>query len=381
MSPPRSGSVASSPRLHYLEWEGRGAGSSVLVHGNSANAWWWRRTVEAMDGRYGRMVALDLRGHGDSAWTHPPDYSPAAYGDDIARLIRALALDRPVVVGHSMGGIAALAFAQRLPELARAIVAIDVAVKSTARRNRYLRHLQALPTVVYPDLATALSRFRLMPREGDIAPAVLAAVAEHSLERTASGGYTLKFDRESFFGSDGLERRGGYPRAQNSAAADPRRTQPDPDSGSGGARRRVEPLGAAGHDSRGPSPFTAGASGRTRRGAVELCARRVRRPRLTARPGLWETHASGSIGPAEAYRVKFGRKAMADQQTQQAETGPRPILPILKLEPKPHLVAASAAAAAQSFSTSSGSPARNADRPATSSRFRSPTRARSVFFR
>jgi len=205
MIPPRSGSVASPPRLHYLEWDGRGAGSIVLVHGNSANAWWWRWTVEAMDARYARIVALDLRGHGDSAWVNPPDYSPVVYGDDIARLIRALALDRPVVAGHSMGGIAALAFAQRFPALARAIVAIDVAVTSTARRNRYLRHLKALPTVVYPDLATALSKFRLMPREGDIAPEILAEVAEQSLERTASGGYTMKFDRESFFGSDGLE--------------------------------------------------------------------------------------------------------------------------------------------------------------------------------
>jgi pimeloyl-ACP methyl ester carboxylesterase len=205
MSQPRSGSVATTPRLHYLEWEGQGSGSIVLVHGNSANAWWWRWTVDAMEGRYRRVVAVDLRGHGDSAWTVPPEYSPAFYAGDIASLIEGLAIESPIVAGHSMGGIAALAFAGRFPGLARAIVAIDVAVTSTARRNRYLQHLQALPTVVYPDLATALDRFRLMPREGNIPPDVLTEVAERSLMRTQEGGYTLKFDRESFFGSDGLD--------------------------------------------------------------------------------------------------------------------------------------------------------------------------------
>jgi len=110
-----------------------------------------------------------------------------------------------VVAWHSMGGVASLAFAERFPELARAIVAIDVPVTSTPRRNRYLRHLKALPTVVYPDLVTAQRSFRLMPDEGAISASVLAEVARQSLARDEEGGYTMKFDRESFFGSDGID--------------------------------------------------------------------------------------------------------------------------------------------------------------------------------
>jgi pimeloyl-ACP methyl ester carboxylesterase len=109
------------------------------------------------------------------------------------------------VVGHSMGGIAALALATRYPDRARAVVAIDVAVTSTTRRNRYLRHLKALPTVVYPDLAMAIAKFRLMPNEGEIPPETMRAVAERSLGRGPNGGYTMKFDRASFFGSDGID--------------------------------------------------------------------------------------------------------------------------------------------------------------------------------
>jgi pimeloyl-ACP methyl ester carboxylesterase len=152
-----------------------------------------------------RVVALDLRGHGDSDWVTPPDYSPMVYADDIAQLIDRLELRQPIVAGHSMGGIAALSFALQYSHVSRAVVAIDIAVTSTARRNRYLRHLKALPTVVYPDRATALAKFRLMPNEGAIAPEIMRAVAEDSLGQTASGGFTMKFDRESFFGSDGLD--------------------------------------------------------------------------------------------------------------------------------------------------------------------------------
>jgi pimeloyl-ACP methyl ester carboxylesterase len=44
-----------------------------------------------------------------------------------------------------------------------------------------------------------------MPREGDIPAEVLARVAERSLGRVAGGGYTFKFDRDSFYGSDGID--------------------------------------------------------------------------------------------------------------------------------------------------------------------------------
>jgi pimeloyl-ACP methyl ester carboxylesterase len=84
-----------------------------------------------------------------------------------------------------MGGISAITFAAEYPGGARAIVAIDAAVTSSDRRNHYLRRLKVLPVIAYPDLETALARFRLMPKEGDIAPATLRTIAEKSLGRTS----------------------------------------------------------------------------------------------------------------------------------------------------------------------------------------------------
>jgi len=205
MNAPRSRFVEGSPRLHYLEWNPDGRATLVLLHGTSANAWWWQPFADSIDGNTFRIVALDQRGHGDSEWVRPPAYSPDGYARDLERIIRAMGLARPIVAGHSMGGIAVLSFAARYGALARAAIAIDVAVTSTPRRDRFMSRLKALPVVTYPDLVTATTRFRLMPNEGDIDPAVLRRVAEHSFERMGDGRYTLKFDRESFFGGDGLD--------------------------------------------------------------------------------------------------------------------------------------------------------------------------------
>jgi len=149
-------------------------------------------------------LALDHRGHGDSQWVTPPAYSPADYADDIGRFIDFCGVKDAVIVGHSQGGINALALITGRPAAARAVTAIDIALTSTSRRDRFLVRLRNLPTLIYPDLATAKARFRLMPREGDIAADVLARVAEKSLMKAPGGGFTFKFDRDSFYGSDGI---------------------------------------------------------------------------------------------------------------------------------------------------------------------------------
>lgn len=205
MSEPLSHFTGSSPRLHYLEWNPGAPRTVVLLHGNSANAWWWQPLAAAMRAAEFRLLALDQRGHGDSEWVRPPAYGPLEYAHDLARFVAECAPPRPFVVGHSMGGISAITFAAEYPGAARAIVAIDAALTSSQRRNHYLRRLKGLPIVAYPDLPTAMARFRLMPQEGEIAPATLKMIAEKSLEETSRGGWTMKFDRESFLGSDGID--------------------------------------------------------------------------------------------------------------------------------------------------------------------------------
>ena len=206
MTHPSSNWVESSPRLHYLEWNPSGSPTVVLLHGNSANAWWWEPLAREMPVEF-RLVAFDQRGHGDSEWVRPAAYKPNDYADDLARALPEVVHggEKPIVVGHSMGGLTTLGFAAHHGKLARAVVVIDAAVTSSRGRDRFLRRLKSLPVVTYPDLTTAKERYRLMPSEGHIPTATLLAIAEKSLARTEDGRWTLKFDRESFFGGDGID--------------------------------------------------------------------------------------------------------------------------------------------------------------------------------
>jgi len=205
MTAPHSHLLEGSPRLHYLEWNPHAPRTIILLHGNTANAWWWEPLARVIAAEY-RLLALDQRGHGDSQWARPAAYSPLDYANDIARFVAHVAAnaEKPVVAGHSMGGLNVLAFAREHPDVVRGAIAIDIPVTSTRGRDRYLQRLKSLPVVTYPDLATAKARFRLIPKEGAVAADVLHEIAEKSLARTDEGRWTLKFDRESFFGGDGM---------------------------------------------------------------------------------------------------------------------------------------------------------------------------------
>ncbi len=71
-----------------------------------------------------RVAAVDLRGHGISDAPRQ-DYTMELFADDLAFLVGALSLEKPVVIGHSMGGVVAFAFAARYPGLPSSVVAID----------------------------------------------------------------------------------------------------------------------------------------------------------------------------------------------------------------------------------------------------------------
>ncbi len=85
----------------------------VLLHGGSSSAATWARLSAALTAAGRRVVAADLRGHGSSS--RSADYPLAAFGDDIAELLDRLDLASAAVVGHSLGGYAAAAIAQRQP--------------------------------------------------------------------------------------------------------------------------------------------------------------------------------------------------------------------------------------------------------------------------
>ena len=109
-------------RIAYHE-VGVGDPAIVFVHGIYGNRGGFGFQEEYFSPNH-RCVAVDLRGNGDS---DKPDevYSMAGYADDVAGVIRYLGLDRPVLVGHSMGGQVVIAVAAHYPELVGAVASLD----------------------------------------------------------------------------------------------------------------------------------------------------------------------------------------------------------------------------------------------------------------
>ncbi|MEX1253924.1 MAG: alpha/beta hydrolase [Dehalococcoidia bacterium] len=121
-------------RFRYLEYPGERPAEAyrpepvegppiVLLHGLASNALWWVLVGPLLAKQF-RVVALDQRGHGESA---APDtgYDFATVVGDLAGFVDELSLERPVVVGHSWGGNVALEYAATHPDAVAGLVLVD----------------------------------------------------------------------------------------------------------------------------------------------------------------------------------------------------------------------------------------------------------------
>ena len=98
----------------------------ILLPGGGQTRWAWRRSAERFAQNGCHVLSFDLRGHGESGWASDADYSIDAFVGDVVCICRQ-APAGAVLVGASMGGIAALIAAGESPTpLARALVLVDV---------------------------------------------------------------------------------------------------------------------------------------------------------------------------------------------------------------------------------------------------------------
>jgi pimeloyl-ACP methyl ester carboxylesterase len=124
---PRDGRIETNGlSLHYLDWGGEDPVRAIALHGFALNCHSWDEVAPGLLRRV-RLLAFDQRGHGLSDRAPSvEDYSRDAMVADLEEIVRALELDRPVIIGHSMGGMNALTFAGRHPDRVRALVLVDV---------------------------------------------------------------------------------------------------------------------------------------------------------------------------------------------------------------------------------------------------------------
>jgi pimeloyl-ACP methyl ester carboxylesterase len=123
-SPPTDRTVpGDGVSLHVRDWDGGGA-PVVLLHGLASNARIWDGVAQRLTGAALRVAALDLRGHGESEQP-AAGYDFATVCRDLAAALRALHLERPVLVGHSWGANVALQYAAERPGAVAGLVLVD----------------------------------------------------------------------------------------------------------------------------------------------------------------------------------------------------------------------------------------------------------------
>ncbi|HZA83389.1 MAG TPA: alpha/beta hydrolase [Actinomycetes bacterium] len=116
--------------LHARDWGGSGQ-ALALLHGLASNARIWDGVAPRLVGAGLRVVALDLRGHGDS--DQPGSgYDFGQVGRDLQAALAALGLDRPVLVGHSWGANVALQHAADRPGQLAGLALVDGALVAVA---------------------------------------------------------------------------------------------------------------------------------------------------------------------------------------------------------------------------------------------------------
>lgn len=117
-------------KLHYRtlgEHTSANQPSVIILHGVFGTSDNWQTFGKALAEDY-RVFLVDLRNHGQSP--HSDQFNYSVMADDLEEFVKQHALERPVVLGHSMGGKVAMFFAVRYPPLLRKLVVVDIAPKA-----------------------------------------------------------------------------------------------------------------------------------------------------------------------------------------------------------------------------------------------------------
>jgi 3-oxoadipate enol-lactonase len=125
---------------HALRYELCGVGETVtLVHGLASSMATWDRHVASLAARF-RVLRFDLRGHGGSD-SPPGPWTIAEIAEDIGKLLDALGIARTVLVGHSGGGVLALAFALAHQERIASLLVASAASEANERAHLFYEGL------------------------------------------------------------------------------------------------------------------------------------------------------------------------------------------------------------------------------------------------
>lgn len=179
--------------ISALKW-GDAAPRVVFLHGGGQNAHTWDTVIVGLGEP---AVAVDLPGHGHSAWRDDSDYSPRRNAAALAPVLGELAPNADLVVGMSLGGLTAIALAAAAPELVRELVLVDVTPSALKRHAELTAEQQGTVALVhgereFPSFEAMLEVTTAAAPHRD--PKSLRRGVFHNSRRLDDGRWTWRYD-------------------------------------------------------------------------------------------------------------------------------------------------------------------------------------------
>ncbi len=201
--------VVRGLRFHVLDWGDPTAPPLLLIHGGGVTAHTWDLAALQLADSY-RVLAPDIRGHGNSEWPRDGDSDHHEMTLDIAELLVALDATPAVVMGHSLGGALAMRLALGFPDMVRALGILDFC-----------------PEPIYPGLeAGRIRTFESLEdyvsralKYADRLPAEVAYAARHELLERTDGRLMSRHDPRHVMGGPDPEYYPGTPGFDDMGAA------------------------------------------------------------------------------------------------------------------------------------------------------------------
>jgi pimeloyl-ACP methyl ester carboxylesterase len=188
-------------RLHYADWGNDTAPPLILIHGGLDHCRNWDAVARELQPHF-HIIAPDLRGHGDSEWAKGSSYSLIDNVYDLSRLVRCAGLQGAAIVGHSMGGMVALAYTGTYPDQVSRLVVLDGAFLSGSQpapiheqMSRWIDQLDRIAEYEPSAFRTVEEAAqRLSARNKRLTSAQALHLARHGIRQNADGLYRWKFD-------------------------------------------------------------------------------------------------------------------------------------------------------------------------------------------
>lgn len=205
-NPTPSSYTSARLKLNYVEWGNADAPPLLLIHGGRDHCRNWDWVARVLSDRF-RIIAPDLRGHGDSQWAVGNAYAMSDHVYDILALVEQLNLAPVSIIGHSLGGAIALKYTGLCPEKVSKVIAIEgvgpapdsLKDQDQATANQRMEHwvstMQRLAARKPRRYASQQEAIERMQQVNDHLSAEHAHhLAVHGSRQNEDGSYSWKYD-------------------------------------------------------------------------------------------------------------------------------------------------------------------------------------------